>query len=259
MRAAALLLALACGEARKAPEAAPEAMPPAAPAPAPMPAPAAAGSDQVGALTITPLYHATLSLEAGGKTWIVDPWTKAPLDGRTADVILITDIHYDHLDQAAIDKVKKDGTMVVGPPAVAEKTKVDVVIANGETKDVAGVKLTAVPMYNLKRGPEPGKLFHDKGRGNGYVVEVAGVRAYIAGDTECTDEMKALTNIDVAFVPMNLPYTMTPDEAAVCIKAFAPKVLYPYHYNDSDLSGLAAAVGPATEVRLREWYPGGLP
>jgi L-ascorbate metabolism protein UlaG (beta-lactamase superfamily) len=113
-------------------------------------------------------------------------------------------------------------------------------------------------MYNLKRGPEEGKLFHDKGRGNGYVVELAGLRTYIAGDTECIDEMKALENIDVAFVPMNLPYTMTPDEAAPCVKAFAPKVLYPYHYNDSDLSGLAAMVAP-TEVRLREWYPGGLP
>jgi len=133
------------------------------------------------------------------------------------------------------------------------------VLANGETKEIGGAKVTAVPMYNLQRGPEPGKLFHDKGRGNGYVVEVAGKRIYIAGDTECTDEMKALTNIDVAFVPMNLPYTMTPDEAAACVKAFAPKVLYPYHYGESDLSKLAEQVGPATEVRLREWYPGGPP
>jgi L-ascorbate metabolism protein UlaG (beta-lactamase superfamily) len=259
VRASIVLLALACGEPKTAPE---TSAPPADPTPAPAPAPAPAtpaGPEKIGELTITPLYHSTLALETGGKTWIVDPWSKAPLENRKADVILITDVHYDHLDQAAIDIVKKDGTIVVGPAAVAEKTKVDVVLANGETKEVAGVKLTAVPMYNLQRGPEPGKLFHDKGRGNGYVVEAGGVRAYIAGDTECIDEMRALTNIDVAFVPMNLPYTMTPDEAAVCIKAFAPKVVYPFHYNDSDLSGLAAAVGPSTEVRLREWYPGGLP
>jgi L-ascorbate metabolism protein UlaG (beta-lactamase superfamily) len=246
-----VLVALGCGDPRHTAEPAP-----AAPAPA---VPGVATSDRVGDLTIMPLYHGTLQLEAGGKTWIVDPWSKAPLDGRKADVILITDIHYDHLDQAAIDKVRKDGTVVVGPPSVADKTKLDVVVANGETKDVAGAKVTGVPMYNLTRGPEPGKLFHDKGRGNGYVLELGGVKAYIAGDTECTDEMKTLKGIDVAFVPMNLPYTMTPDEASVCIAAFAPKVVYPYHYNDSDLSKLAAAVGPSTEVRLREWYPGGLP
>ena len=88
-------------------------------------------------------------------------------------------------------------------------------------------------MYNLERGPSAGQLFHTKGRGNGYVLTMGGKRIYIAGDTECTPEMKALKNIDVAFVPMNLPYTMTPAEAAECVKAFAPKIVYPYHYNQA--------------------------
>lgn len=253
----AVLLA-ACATPKTDPEAPVAEAPAAAPAPAPTAAPS--GPETIGELTVEPLYHSTLALTANGKTWIVDPWTKAPLGDRKADVVLITDIHFDHLDPAAIDAVKKDGTLVVGPAAVAaEKTHLDVVLANGETKDVAGVKVTAVPMYNLQRGPEPGKLFHDKGRGNGYVLEMGGKRVYIAGDTECTPEMKALTGIDVAFVPMNLPYTMPPEEAAECVKAFAPKIVYPLHYAHSDLTVFQSAVGAASEVRIREWYPGGLP
>lgn len=216
-----------------------------------------------GEVTIQPVYHGTVILKEGGRTWVVDPWTKAPMGDVKADVILITDIHPDHLDPAAIAAVRKEGTIVVGPAAIGDKAKVDVVIGNGETKDVGGAKLTAVPMYNLQRGPEAGKLFHDKGRGNGYIIELAGAdptRIYVAGDTECTDEMKALKDIDVAFVPMNLPYTMTPEEALVCVKAFKPGVLYPYHYGTSDLSGLDAALaGSGTELRKREWYPGGQP
>jgi L-ascorbate metabolism protein UlaG (beta-lactamase superfamily) len=250
------LVIAACGETKPPPPVEAPA-PPAAPAPVATPA----GPETIGDITVEPLYHGTFVLKTGTSTWIIDPWIEAPLGDRKADVVLITDVHGDHLDPAALDLVRKEGTVVVAPKAVADekKTEVDVVLANGETKEIGGAKVTAVPMYNLKRGPEPGKLFHDKGRGNGYLVEVAGKRIYVAGDTECTDEMKALTNIDVAFVPMNLPYTMTPDEAAVCVKAFAPKILFPYHYGESDLSTLAAQVGPATEVRLREWYPGGQP
>lgn len=230
------------------------------PPPTPVSVPTAAPSpDTFGALTVQPLYHGTLALSANGSTWIVDPWSKAPLDGRKADVVLLTDVHPDHLDPVAIDAVRTEGTVVVGPAAAAEKTHLDVVLANGESREVAGVKVTAVPMYNLTRGPEPGQRFHDNGRGNGYVLEIGGQRVYIAGDTECTPEMKALTGIDVAFVPMNLPYTMPPDEAAECVRAFAPKVVYPYHYAHSDLSVFTTKVGDAAEVRLREWYPGGLP
>lgn len=247
---------VACGTPKTEPEPAPEAAPPAAPA-----APAPAAADVLGDLTVQPMYHATVALTAGGKTWVVDPWSKAPASDVKADVVLITDVHFDHLDPAAIAAVTKEGTVVVAPKAVADegKQKVDVVIANGETKEVAGVQVTAVPMYNLQRGPEPGKLFHDKGRGNGYVLAIGGQKVYIAGDTECTDEMKALKDITVAFVPMNLPYTMTEDEAAGCVKAFAPKVVYPFHYAGSDLTKFQAAVGTAADVRIRDWYPGGLP
>ncbi len=129
-------------------------------------------------------------------------------------------------------------------------------IANGETKTFAGVTVEAVPMYNLQRGPQPGQLFHTKGRGNGYVVTVGGKRLYFAGDTECTPEMKALKNIDAAFVPMNLPYTMPPAEAAECVAAFQPKIVYPYHYRGSNVEEFTAALkGKGVEVRALNWYP----
>jgi len=127
---------------------------------------------------------------------------------------------------------------------------------NGETKTVAGVSIEAVPMYNLQRGPAPGQLFHTKGRGNGYVLTLGSQRVYIAGDTECTDEMRALKNIDIAFIPMNLPYTMPPTEAAECVKAFRPKVVYPYHYRGQNPEEFKAALKDVpVEVRLLEWYP----
>jgi L-ascorbate metabolism protein UlaG (beta-lactamase superfamily) len=129
-------------------------------------------------------------------------------------------------------------------------------MANGQTKTVAGVSIEAVPMYNLQRGPAAGQLFHPKGRGNGYIVTLGGKRIYIAGDTECTPEMKALTNIDVAFLPMNLPYTMTPAEAADCAKVFKPKVVYPYHFMGQKPEEFQAALqGSGVEVKLLNWYP----
>lgn len=111
-------------------------------------------------------------------------------------------------------------------------------------------------MYNLSRGPTPGKLFHDKGRGNGYVFTFGKTRVYVSGDTECTPEMRALKNIDVAFVCMNLPYTMPPAEAATCVNTFKPKVLFPFHHKGSNLDDLAAAVKPENnvEIRRRDWY-----
>ena len=133
--------------------------------------------------------------------------------------------------------------------------KYGTVIANGEKKTVKGIEIEAVPMYNLQRGPSAGQLFHTKGRGNGYVVTLGDKRIYLAGDTECTPEMKALKSIDVAFVPMNLPYTMPPNEAADCVKAFKPKIVYPYHYMGSDLKVFEDALnGSGVEVRVRDWY-----
>lgn len=211
-----------------------------------------------GDLKITPVYHATTVLEHGGKVVIVDPWSKGAIDKLPkADLLLITDVHFDHLDKDAIAKVKKDSTVIIGPEAVAKELPGTKVIKNGEKITEQGIGIEAIPMYNKVRGPEPGKLFHDKGRGNGYVLTFADKRVYLSGDTECTDEMKALQNIDVAFVCMNLPYTMPPAEAAECVKAFKPKILYPYHYRDSNLEdlkkGLAGEKG--VEIRERNWYP----
>jgi len=134
------------------------------------------------------------------------------------------------------------------------------VMANGDSQAVnlqgTTIGIEAVPMYNLTRGPSAGQFYHDKGRGNGYVLTFGGKRVYIAGDTECIPEMKALKNIDIAFLPMNLPYTMTPQEAAECTKAFRPKVVYPYHYMGQDPQAFADALKgeKGIEVRLRNWY-----
>jgi L-ascorbate metabolism protein UlaG (beta-lactamase superfamily) len=210
-----------------------------------------------GELVVTPIVHGTVLLEHGGKQIYIDPWSQGKYDGLPkADIIFVTDIHQDHLDTAAIDKVKKDGTVIVGPPAVAEKLPGIVVLKNGESKDLGGLTALAVPMYNKKRGPSEGKLFHDKGRGNGYVLTFGDRKVYLSGDTECVDEMKALKDIDVAFVCMNLPYTMPPAEAAECIKAFRPKVVFPYHYRESNLDELTKALEgeKGIEVRKRAWY-----
>jgi len=209
-----------------------------------------------GEITIQPINHATLQLAFGGKVIEIDPVAQANFTGLPQpDLILITDIHGDHLDPATVTKRKKAGTVVVAPSAAAARLEQPTVMANGETKTVAGVSIEAVPMYNLTRGPAAGQLYHDKGRGNGYVIALGGKRIYIAGDTECTPEMRALKNIDVAFVPMNLPYTMPPAEAGPCVKAFAPKIVYPYHYRGSDLAAFSSALaGSGVDVRLRDWY-----
>lgn len=213
-------------------------------------------STSAGAVTITPVTHGTVILEIQGKTWWVDPWSNADLSSLPkADVILITDVHGDHMDPKAIEQVSKPSTVIVAPAAVAQTVTSAKTLANGQSMTLEGVKIEAIPMYNLQRGPEPGKLFHDKGRGNGYVLNIGGKRIYFSGDTEATAEMKALESIDVAFVCMNLPYTMPPDEAAAGVAAFAPKVVYPYHYRGSDLAVFQSALaGKPIEVRLRDWY-----
>lgn len=205
-----------------------------------------------GDLVVTPIKHATVLFQFGGKAIYVDPWHEGDFTGLPkADYIFITDIHGDHLDQPAIDAIKTSATVIVGPPAVGDKTKLGVTIANGESKQVGPIGVDAVPMYNLVRGPEAGKFFHDKGRGDGYVLTFGDKRVYLSGDTECTPEMKALKNIDVAFVCMNLPYTMPPSEAATCIKAFRPKVVIPYHYKGQNLDELATALKGESGIELR--------
>jgi L-ascorbate metabolism protein UlaG (beta-lactamase superfamily) len=214
-----------------------------------------------GNITITPIQHASVQIEYGGKVIQVDPAQGDFSKAKPGDVVLVTDIHGDHLNTDLIAKVRKPGAPVVLPAAVQKQEGAKIpgpveVLANGQTKTVAGVSIEAVPMYNLQRGPAAGQLFHDKGRGNGYIVTLGGKRVYFAGDTECTSEMKALKNIDVAFIPMNLPYTMPPSEAADCVKAFKPKIAIPYHYQGQKPEEFQNALkGSGVEVRLLNWYP----
>jgi L-ascorbate metabolism protein UlaG (beta-lactamase superfamily) len=209
-----------------------------------------------GAVKITPIQHASLVIEGGGQVVEVDPVGGGNYAGiPSADLILITDIHGDHMDPKFLPTISKPGTVILAPAAVAETVKTAKVIRNGETQQIGPFTIEAIPMYNIQRGPAPGKLFHDKGRGNGYVVTYGGKRFYFSGDTENIPEMRALRNIDVAFVCMNLPYTMPPQEAAEAVRAFHPKIVYPYHYRGSDLNVFKNALaGSGIDVRILDWY-----
>lgn len=215
----------------------------------------AAGGD----IIVTPIAHASLQIEHAGKVIHVDPFAGMGGDytkTKQADLVLITDIHGDHLDPGTIGKVRKAGVPVVIPAAAKDKVPDGTVIANAETKTVAGVPIEAIPAYNLQRGPKPGEFFHTKGRANGYVLTLGGKRVFIAGDTECVPEIKALKNIDVAFLPMNLPYTMPVSEAVECVKAFKPKIVFPYHHRGQKPEEFQTGLKDAgIEVRVLNWYP----
>jgi len=213
-----------------------------------------------GDLIIHPINHASFVMGWKDKTIYVDPVGGGNrFDGLPKpDLILVTDIHGDHQNNETLEAVTGDKTAIVAPSAVAEKLpeksrNQTVVLANGETKSVAGISVEAVPMYNLTAER---LKYHDKGRGNGYVVTLGGKRVYISGDTEDIPEMRALKNIDVAFVCMNLPYTMTEEQAASAVREFKPKIVYPYHYRGSDTGRFQKLVGSdsGVEVRLRDWY-----
>ncbi|HVA94342.1 MAG TPA: MBL fold metallo-hydrolase [Candidatus Dormibacteraeota bacterium] len=210
-----------------------------------------------GPVKITPVYHAAVEIEAGGKVIILDPAKPADFTGLPqADLILITDIHADHMDPALIKTVSKPGTEIMAPPAVVKTVTTAMPISNGETKTWGAWTIHAIPMYNLTRGPKPGVLYHPKGRGNGYVLTYGGKRFYFSGDTANIPEMRALKNIDVAFICMNLPYTMTPAEAAAAVKAFHPKVAIPYHYRGQDTTIFKKDLeGTGIDVRLLDFYP----
>jgi L-ascorbate metabolism protein UlaG (beta-lactamase superfamily) len=215
-----------------------------------------------GSVVIHPIEHASFVMEWNGKVIAVDPvgGVDAVADLPEAGMVLVTDIHGDHLSADTIAAVTSDSASVICPPAVAEKLPDDfstVVIANGESTTWQGITVEAVPAYNL----DPDKQqFHPKGRGNGYVVTLGGARIYISGDTEDIPEMRALENIDAAFVCMNLPYTMTVAAAADAVLEFKPKVVFPYHFRGkggmSDLGAFrdAVAKNPAIEVRVLAWY-----
>jgi L-ascorbate metabolism protein UlaG (beta-lactamase superfamily) len=223
-----------------------------------------------GVMRLTPLFHASLMLEYKGKVIYVDPVSAAPLP-KKADLIIITHSHGDHLDLSAINRVTRRETKLVAPAGVQSEIAkhpvagflpIFTIIDPGARQTVAGISIQAVPAYNLVRGPKAGQKFHPKGQWNGYVLTIGGKKIYIAGDTEATPEMKALKNITVAFVPMNLPYTMTPQEAAAGVRAFKPRFVYPYHYrypfnkaNTNPQQFASALRGSGVQVRIRNWYP----
>ena len=211
-----------------------------------------------GKLIITPINHATLVIEWSGKTIYVDPvgmagWYKA---FPKPDLVLLTHVHGDHFREAVLNAVVGPKTQLVAPPALAGLLSAEVkaktiAVANGDSTDKVGFELEAVAGYNTT---PPRKRFHPKGQGNGYVLNLGGKRIYISGDTEETPEMLALKNIDVAFLCMNLPYTMDVAAAAKAVKTFKPKVVYPYHSRGQDTATFKKLVGDAAEVRLRNWY-----
>jgi L-ascorbate metabolism protein UlaG (beta-lactamase superfamily) len=208
-----------------------------------------------GDLTITFLGHGTLMFTFQGRSIHVDPYSKVADFSLLpkADIVLITHEHGDHLDQEALASVRTEGTKVVLTEICAQQVEGGTVLQNGDVHAIEGVTIEAVPAYNLVHKRENGQPFHPKGRGNGYILTFGDTRVYVAGDTENTPEMKGLQGIDCAFLPMNLPYTMTPEMVADAAIAFRPKILYPYHYGNSDTSKLVDLLGEeeGIEVRIR--------
>lgn len=220
-----------------------------------------------GALTIQPITHGSLVLTWNGTTLYVDPYGGGQLyqGVKPPDLVLITDVHGDHLNPETLSALDLSNTTIIAPQAVVDQLPENLkgkasVLANGDNTDKAGINIEAIPMYNL---PDDKDARHSKGRGNGYVLTLGGKRVYISGDTEDIPEMRALKNIDVAFVCMNLPYTMDIQQASSAVLEFKPKVVYPYHYRGqgglADVEGfkkLVSAGNRKIEVRLRNWYPG---
>ena len=222
---------------------------------------------QTGKVEIFPVSHATAVVQWGETTIYVDPVGGADTfaDYAPADLILITDEHGDHFSLETLEGLPTQKAKIVAPRAVANQIpeaftpQIDV-LDNGAEKQRYGISITAIPMYNLR---QEAKDFHVKGRGNGYVLEKDGMRLYFSGDTEDIPEMRALEDIDKAFVCMNLPYTMTVDQAADAVLEFAPTEVYPYHYRGrpdvSDVKRFAQLVNegnPDIRVVLLDWYPG---
>ena len=208
-----------------------------------------------GKLQITFIGHGSLMMKIGGKVIYIDPYSRLAdfKQMPKADLVLITHQHADHFDLNALADIRTERTIVLLTKVCAEKFEGGTVMRNGDIDTVIGIQVEAVPAYNLEHKRPDGSPFHPKGEGNGYVLTIGKTRVYVAGDTENTPEMKALKNIDVAFLPMNLPYTMTPEMVADAAKAFSPRILYPYHFGDTDtgiLSGLLKGV-TSTEVRIR--------
>lgn len=221
---------------------------------------------KVADVKIIPIEHATAVLEWNDITIYIDPvgGAKAFEGQKQADLILITDVHGDHLSVETLEALNTEKAKIIVPQAVADlipenfTPQLDV-LNNGDAKERYGITVEAIPMYNLRK---EALKFHTKGRGNGYVLNIDGQRLYFSGDTEDIPEMRALSNIDKAFVCMNLPYTMTPESAADAVLEFKPKQVYPYHYRGrpdvSDITKFKTMVNagnPDLEVVQLDWYP----
>lgn len=204
----------------------------------------------IGKVTITPIAHGAVCIEFKGKVIQVDPYSEVSDYSQqpAADLVLITHDHYDHLDRPALENIVKPGTKFISTKLVAEQLPDVEVVSNGDATEWEGVRIEAVPAYNIKREREPGHVFHPKGEGNGYVLNFGDFRIYIAGDTENIPEMSRLGKIDVAFLPKNLPFTMTDDEFVEAAKIVNPKVLYPYHYSKVNKAWLAEKL-PGIEIK----------
>ena len=219
-----------------------------------------------GSLKIQPVLHGSLVLTWDHKTIYVDPYGGATaFKGlESPDLVFITDIHPDHLDTATLNAIETSKTKFIVPQAVAdmlpeEFKKKAIVLSNGKNITENGIYVSAIPMYNL---PEEPDSKHTKGRGNGYILNLGGKMVYISGDTEDIPEMRGLKSIDVAFICMNLPYTMDINQAASAVLEFKPAIVYPYHYRGkdglSDTEGFKKLVNEGNktiDVRLRNWYP----
>ncbi len=217
-------------------------------------------ADRVAAeVEFYPINHATLVIQSKDITIYVDPVGDPvrfePFPGP--DLILITDIHQDHLSKEVVDKVKQPETLVIATLDAVTQLGYGKVLNNGDAFTDKGVRIEAVPAYNLT---QERMKFHPKGRGNGYVVTLEGKRIYLSGDTEDIPEMRILKNIDYAFICMNLPYTMTEDQAASAVLDFRPKMVFPYHYRGkngfSDIERFKNLVEKDgdIQVKLLAWY-----
>jgi L-ascorbate metabolism protein UlaG (beta-lactamase superfamily) len=212
-------------------------------------------STSAGDVSITFLGHASLMMKFNNRVICVDPFGAVADYSQLpkADVVLVTHDHPDHLDPDALKKISTEKTIVVLTERCAAKVKDGIVMHIGETREAGGLTLEAVPAYNIVNKRPDGAPFHSKGEGNGYVVAFGDTRIYFAGDTENIPEMKNLKDISIAFLPMNLPYTMTPEMVADAARMFHPKILYPYHFGETDTTRITDLLKDAgVEVRIRK-------
>lgn len=206
-----------------------------------------------GPLRITFLGHGSLLFTFQGKNIYVDPFSRVADYAQlpAADIILITHEHADHLDLAAITSIRTPATQIVLTETCAVQIPEGIVMHNGDVHTIDDLCIEAVPAYNILHKRDNGQPFHPQGRGNGYVLAFGDQRIYIAGDTENIPEMQQLQNIAIAFLPMNLPYTMTPEMVADAAKTFKPRVLYPYHYGSTNVTELVELLGAEKNIEVR--------